>query len=322
MQFHELATYGQSASTSYSIALAITSHDQTARKNWFHQLGERERIMMLLPSTIAFTIGPLALLLLNKHKSHLKGVTKHSTFARHFLYSVMMTSAIGALYVYTCLVTRVYEFSIILFSDKHFNPDFFQKDVVVGVGSISLLTLIIVIQFPFEFYYFLKHFFSNTTKPWIRVVRCVGWCWVIVFVKIMSFNIFHLLVMMMVNPVFPVIQTCLNLSIILTLITILLSIFTCCRPPHCSIPKSIKLFLAISSSIIASTVLYFIVRLSKNPKVPDSHGVNLASIIFSLVSSAILSASVYFVKTFVQQTIKGEMNVPELQPLVQHSRMD
>ena len=56
--------------------------------------------------------------------------------------------------------------------------------------------------------------------------------------------------------------------------------------------------------------------------VPDTHGVNLASIVFSLGSSAILSTFVYFVKTFVQQTIKGEMNVPELQPLIQPNCMD
>ena len=320
MQFNDLSGYGHSESTGYSGV--INNQYQSAHKNWFHQLGEKEYGMMLLPSTIAFTIGSLTLLLLNKHKSYLKGVTKHSTFARHFLYSIMTTSTMGALYMYTGLVTHVYIFSRILSSDKHFNPDFFQKDVVVGVSSVSMLTVTIVTQFPFEFYYFLKHFPSDTTKPWIRVVRCVGWCWVIVFVKILSFNAFYLLVMMMVNPVFPVIQTCLTLSIILTVMMILLSIFTCCRPPHCSIPKSIKFFVAISFSIIASMVLYFILRLSKHPVVPDTHGVNVASIAFSLASSAILSTFVYFVKTFVQQTIKGEMNVPELQPLVQHNRMD
>ena len=322
MQFNELSSYGHSESTSYSRAFVINNMDQTTRKNWFHQLGEKEYGMMLLPSTIVLTIGPLTLLLLNKHKSYLKGVTKHSTFARHFLYSIMITSTMGALYMYTCLVTGVYHFSKIAFSDKHFNPDLFQKDVVVGVSSVSMLTVAIATQFPFEFYYFMKHFPSDTTKPWIRVVRCVGWCWVIAFVKILSFNAFYLLVMMMANPEFPVIQFCLTLSIILTVMMILLSIFTCCRPPHCSIPKSIKFFVAFSVSIIASMALYVIVRINKHLMVPDTHGVNLASILFSLGSSAILSTFVYFVKTFVQQTIKGEMNVPELQPLIQHNRMD
>ena len=261
MQFNELSSYGHSESTSYSKIVVINNMDQTTRKNWFHQLGEKEYGMFLLPSTIAFTIGPLTLLLLNKHKSYLKGVTKHSTFARHFLCSIMITSTMGALCMYTCLVTGVYRFSKIAFSDKHFNPDLFQKDVVVGVSSVSMLTVTIATQFPFEFYYFLKHFPSDSTKPWIRVVRCVGWCWVIAFVKILSFNAFYLLVMMMVNPVFPVIQTCLTLSIILTVMMILLSIFTCCRPPHCSIPKSIKFFVAFSVSIIASMVLYVIVRI-------------------------------------------------------------
>ena len=214
MQFNELSSYGHSESTSYSKVFVINNLDQTARKNWFHQLGEKERGMILLPSTIVFTIGPLTLLLLNKHKSYLKGVTKHSTFARHFLCSIMTTSTMGALYMYTGLVIRVYQFSRILFSDKHFNPDLFQKDIVVGVSSVSMLTVTIATQFPFEFFYFLKHFPSDTTKPWIRVVRCVGWCWVIAFVKILSFNAFYLLVMMTVNPMFSVIQTCLTLSII------------------------------------------------------------------------------------------------------------
>ena len=291
--------------------------------SWFHHMGEKERSMILLQSTIVFTIGPLTLLLLNKHKSYLKGVTKHSTFARRFLYSIMTTSTMGALYMYTGLVTGVHHFSKIVLSVKHFNPaDLFQKDIIVGVSSVSMLTVTIVTQFPFEFYYFLKYFPFDTTKPWIRVVRCVGWCWVIVFVKILSFNAFYLLVMMMVNPVFSVIQTCLNLSVILTVMIILLSIFTCCRPPHCSIPKSIKFFVAFSFSMIASMALYFIVLLSRHPVVPDTHGVNVASIVFSLASSAILSTFVYFVKTFVQQTIKGEMNVPELQPLIQPNCMD
>ena len=101
MQFNELSSYGHSESTSYSKIVVINNMDQTTRKNWFHQLGEKEYGMFLLPSTIAFTIGPLTLLLLNKHKSYLKGVTKHSTFARHFLCSIMITSTMGALCMYT-----------------------------------------------------------------------------------------------------------------------------------------------------------------------------------------------------------------------------
>ena len=232
----------------------------------------------------------------------------------------MITSVLGALYTYTSLVMSVYSFSTFLFSDKHYNPELFQSDVAVGVSSVSMLTVTIVTQFPFVFYYFWKHFSSNARKPLIRVVMCIGWCWVVVFVKILSFYTFHLLVFLMVNPVFSVIYTCLTLSIILTGMMIFLSIFTCCRPPYCSIVKCIKLSLAVSFSLIASMASYFIALLNRSPI--DTHGVNMTTIIFSLASSVILSTFVYFVKMNIQQKIRGEMNLLELQPLVQYRRMD
>ena len=278
--------------------------------------------MILLPAAIVFTIGPLTLLLLNKHKSYLKGVTKHSTFANHFLYSVMITSVLGALYMYTSLVLGVYSFSKFLYSDKHYNPEFFQSDVVVGVSSVSMLTVVILTQFPFIFYYFWKHFFSNTTKPLIRVVTCVGWCWVVVFVKIMSFYTFHLLVLLMVSPVISVIYTCLTLSLILTVMMILLSIFTCCQRPYCSIAKCSKLSLAVIWSLTADMLLYLLREMYVILEAPNTHGVNVVGIIFSFASSTILSTFVYFVKMYIQQKIRGEINLPELQPLVQYRRID
>ena len=222
--------------------------DQGFCNDWFRNCWKKY-IMILLPAAILFTIGPLTLLLLNKHKSYLKAVTKHSRFANHFLYSVMMTSVLGALCMYTSLVLGVHGFSKILFSDKHYNPELFQSDVVVGVSSVSMLAVAIVTQFPFVFYYFWKHFSSNTTKPLIRVVTCVGWCWVVVFVKILSFYTIHLLILLMVNPVISVIETCLTLSFLLTVMMILLSIFTCCQPPYCSIAKCSKLLLGFSFGV-------------------------------------------------------------------------
>ena len=282
--------------------------------------------MILLPAAIVFTIGPLTLLLLNKHKSYLKGVTKHSTFANHCLYSVMITSVLGALYMYTNQLVGVYSFSKFLFFDKHYNPELFQSDVVAGISSVSMLTAAIVTQFPFVFYYFWKHFSSNTTKPLIKVVTCVGWCWIVVFVQILSFFTFHLLIVLMVNPVTSVIHTCLTLSHILTLTMILLTISTCCQPraSNCSIAKCSKLSLAVIWILTADMSLYLLAEMYDSLEAPNTHGVNVVGIIFSLASSTILSTFVYFVKMYVQQKIRGEMNLPELQPLVQQRqiRMD
>ena len=291
--------------------------------DWFRNCWKKY-IMILLPAGIVFTIGPLTLLLLNKHKSYLKGVTKHSRFANHFLYSVMITSVLGALCMYTSLVMGVYSFSKFLFSDKHYNPELFQSDVVVGVSSVSMVTIAIVTQFPFVFYYFWKHFSSNTTKPLIKVVTCVGWCWVVVFVQILSFFTFHLLILLTVNPVTSVIHTCLTLSIILTLTMILLTISTCCQRPYCSITKCSKLSLAVIWILTADMSLYLLTEMYDSEEAPNTHGVNVVGIIFSLASSTILSTFVYLAKMYVQQKIRGEMNLPELQPLVQqrHIRMD
>ena len=307
--------------TGYQRFVSGNHKHQEFCNDWFRNCWIKY-IMILLPAAIVFTIGPLTLLLLNKHKSYLKGVTKHSTFANHSLYSVMITSVLGAPYMYTSLVLGVYSFSKFLYSDKHYNPEFFQSDGVVGVSSVSMLTVVIVTQFPFIFYYFWKHFSSNTTKPLIRVVRCVGWCWVVVFVKIMSFYTFHLLVLLMVSPVISVIYTCLTLSLILTVMMILLSIFTCCQRPYCSIAKCSKLSLAVIWSLTADMLLYLLREMYVILEAPNTHGVNVAGIIFSFASSTILSTFVYFVKMYIQQKIRGEMNLPELQPLVQYRRID
>ena len=283
--------------------------------DWFRNCWKKY-IMILLPAAIVFTSAPLTLLLVNKHKSYLKGVAKHSTFARHFMYSAMITSVLEALYMYTGLVMGIYSFSKFLYSDKHYNPELFHSDVVVGVSSISMVTIAIVTQFSFVFYYFWKHFSSNAIKPLIRVMTCVGWCWVVVFVEILSFYTFHLMVFVMVNPVVSVIQTCLVLSLILTIIMILLSIFTCCRPPYCSIVKCSKLSLAVIWSLTADMLLYLLTEMYGSLEAPNTHGVNVVGVIFSLASSTILSTFVYFVKIYVQRKIRGEMNKPELQPLV------
>ena len=278
---------------------------------WFRDC-RKKYVMILLPAAIVFTIGPLTLLLLNKHKSYLKGVTEHSTFARHFMYSVMITSVLGALYMYTSLVTGVYSFSKFLYSDKHYNPELFHSDVVVGVSSVSMVTIVIVTQFPFVFYSFWKHFSSNATKPLIKVVTCIGCCWVVVFVKILSFYSFHLLVFLMVNPMLSVIQTCLVLSLNLTIIMILLSYFTCCRPPYCSIVKCSKPSLAVIWSLTSDMLLYLLTEMYGSSEAPNTHGVNVVGIIFSLASSTILSMFIYFLKMYVEQKIRGEMNKPEL----------
>ena len=230
--------------TGYQRFVSLNHKDQEFCNDWFRNCWNKY-VTIVLPAAIVFTIGPLTLLLLNKHKSYLKGVTKHSRFANHFLYSVMITSVLGALYMYTSLVMGVYSFSKFLHSDKHYNSELFRSDVVIGISSVSMVTIAIVTQFPFVFCYFWKHFSSNTTKPLIRVVTCVGWCWVVVFVKILSFHTFHLLVLLMVSLVISVIYTCLTLSLILTVMMILLSIFTCCQRPYCSITKCSKLSLAV-----------------------------------------------------------------------------
>ena len=301
--------------TGYQRYVPENHKDQEFCNDWFRNCWKKY-IMILLPAAIVFTSAPLTLLLVNRHKSYLKGFAKHSTFARHFMYSTMMTSVLGALYMYTGLVMGVYTFSNFLYSDKHYNPEFFHRDVVVGVSSVSMVTIAIVTQFPFVFYYFWKHFSSNATKPLIKVVTCVGWCWVVVFVEILSFYTFHLLVFLMVNPVVSVIETCLVLSLILTIIIILLSIFTCCRQPHCSIAKCSKLSLAVFWSLTADMLLYLLKEIYDSLEAPNTHGVNVVGVIFSLASSTILSTFVYFVKKYVQQKIKGEMNKPELQPLI------
>ena len=316
LQFEELAKNGDPVSSMTGYQRFISGNQKFCH-DWFGNCGTKY-VMILLPAAIVFTIGPLTLLLLNKHKSYLKGVTEHSTFAKHFMYYVMMTSVLGALYMYTGLVTGVYTFSKFLYSDKHYNPELFHSDVVVGVSSVSMVTIAIVTQFPFVFYYFWKHFSSNATKPLIKVVTCIGCCWVVVFVKILSFYTFHALVLLIINPVMSVIQTCLVLSLILTIIMILLSIFTCCRTPHCSIAKCSKLSLAVIWSLTADMLVFLLREMYdyRSLEAPHTHGVNLVGVIFSLASSTILSTFVYSVKKYVQQKIRGEMNEPELQPLV------
>ena len=307
--------------TTYQSFISGNHKDQGFCNDWFRNCSKKY-VIIVLPAAIVFTIGPLTLLLLNKHKSYLKGVTKHSRFAKHFLYSVMITSVVGALYIYTNQVVAVYSFSKFLYFDKHYNPELFQSDVVVGVSSVSMVTIAILTQFPFVFYYFWKHFSSNTTKPLIRVATCVGWCWIVVFVKIMTFYTFHLLVLLMVSPVISVIYTCLALSLILTVMMILLSVFSCCQRPYCSITKCSKLSLAVIWSLTADMLLYLLTELYGSLEAHNTHGANVVGAIFSLASSTILSMFVYFVKLYVQQKIRGEMNLPELQPLIQYRRID
>ena len=318
-----MAIYGHfvSSMTGYQRFVSGNYKNHVFCNDWFRNCGKKY-VMIVLPAAIVFMIGPITLQLVNKRKSYLNGVTEHSTFARHFMYSVMMTSVLGALYMYTSLVTGVYSFSNILYSDKHYNPELFRSDVVVGVSSVSMVTIAIVTQFPFVFHYFWKHFSSNATNQLIKVVTCVGWCWVVVFVEILSFYAFHLLVILIINPVISVIQTCLTLSLILTIIMILLSIFTCSRQPHCSIAKCSKFSLAVFWCLTADMLLYFLKDMYGSLEAPNTHGVNVVGVIFSFASSTILSNFVYFVKKYVQQKIRGEMNLSELQPLIQYRRID
>ena len=119
-----------------------------------------------------------------------------------------------------------------------------------------------------------------------------------------------------------VIFTCLTLSLILTVMMILLSIFTCCQPPYCSITKYSKLSLAVIWSLTADMSLYLLTELYGSLEAPNTHGVNVVGAIFSFASSAILSTFIYFMKMYVQQKIRGEMISPELQPLVQYRCID
>ena len=98
--------------TAYQRFISGDQKVQGVCNDWLRNCSKKYMmIILLLPAAIVFMIGPLTLLLLNKYKSYLKGVTKHSTFANHFLYSVMITSVLGALYMYTSLVLGVYSFS-------------------------------------------------------------------------------------------------------------------------------------------------------------------------------------------------------------------
>ena len=125
----------------------------------------------------------------------------------------------------------------------------------------------------------------------------------------------------MVNPVITVIQTYLTLSLILTVMMIILFIFTCCQPPNCSIAKCSKLSLVVIWSLTADMSLYLLAEMYGSLEAPNTHGVNVVGAIFSLASLTILSTFIYFMKMYVQQTIRGEMNLPELQPLVQYRRI-
>ena len=69
-------------------------------------------------------------------------------------------------------------------------------------------------------------------------------------------------------------------------------------------------------------LLYLLTEMYDSRGAHNTHGANVVGAIFSLASSTILSMFVYFVKMYVQQKIRGEMNLPELQPLVQYRRMD
>ena len=274
-----------------------------------------------LPGAIAFITGFICVLFLGKHKSRIKEVTKYSASARHFLYSVMSTGFIFTVALYTNLIMGLYNFTTILLSDKHFNSNFFWIDVIAGITSVSLLTGAIVIQLPFVFYYVWKHFTPKTSKPWVRAITSIGWWCVIVLLKILSFYMFHVLLMLMISPVITVIYTCQELSLIITMLMALLTIFTSCHSPYCSIPKCAKVLLVAILCLVVLIALWFIRRVNVNPMVPQPQGVNMPSVIFSFASSVILSLFVYFVKIFVQHRIKGDMKVTndEMQPLVKYS---
>ena len=282
---------------------------------------DKKTTVVLLPGAIAFITGSICILFLGKHKSYIKEVTKCSASARHFLYSVMLTGVIFTVILYTNLIMGLYNFATILLSNKHYNGNLFWIDVIAGILSVLLLTVVIVIQFPFVFYYVWKHFTPKTSKPWMRAITCIGWCCVIILLKILSFYMFHVLLMLMISPVITVIYACQELSLILTMLMAFLTIFTSCHSPYCSIPKCAKALLAAILSLVVLIALWFIRRVSVSPMVPQPQGVNMPSVIFSFASSVILSLFVYFVKIFVQHRINGDMKVTnnEMQPLVKYS---